>query len=174
MVLVGGTSKRSITQDYRIGSEALKKILANADPLGYRQKVSRPKPVLGQFLGVIEDILIADRDAPAKQRHTAKRIFERLRDEHGYVGCSSQARAQVAAVYGADEPLTVGLINAWYSSHRPQTASMDASGSFGSVVADVNVFLPLGMNECQLAALVAMATDTIANCHSWLAEQRLI
>ena len=81
-VLVEGASKRSIRRDYRIGSAALEKILANAEPSGYRQRTCRPKPVLGQFLGVIDEILIADRDAPAKQRHTAKRIFERLRDEH--------------------------------------------------------------------------------------------
>lgn len=39
--------------------------------------------MLGQFLGIIEEILIADRDASAKQRHSAKQIFERLRDEQG-------------------------------------------------------------------------------------------
>jgi hypothetical protein len=95
-VFVEGASKRSIRRDYRIGSETLEKILANAEPPGYRQGTPRTKPQLGQFLGVIDEILAADRDAPAKQRHTAKRIFERLRDEHGYAGCSSQVRAQVA------------------------------------------------------------------------------
>ena len=38
------------------------------------------------LLSVIEAILEADRTGPAKQRHTAKRIFERLRDEHGFAG----------------------------------------------------------------------------------------
>jgi transposase len=118
-VLLEGASKRSMRKDYRIGSEALKKILANADPPGYRQKVSGPKPVLGQFLGVIEDILIADRDAPAKQRRTAKRIFERLRDEHGYVGCSSQVRAQVAAARRRQKEVFVPL------SHPPGEAQYD-------------------------------------------------
>ena len=44
------------------------------------------KPKLGPLLPVIDAILEADRTAPAKQRHTAKRIFERLRDEHGFAG----------------------------------------------------------------------------------------
>jgi transposase len=35
---------------------------------------------------LIEAILEADRTAPPKQQHIAKRIFERLRDEHGYGG----------------------------------------------------------------------------------------
>jgi hypothetical protein len=41
--------------------------------------------MLGQFLGVIDEILDADKTAPPKQRHTAKRIYKRLRDEYGYM-----------------------------------------------------------------------------------------
>ena len=36
--------------------------------------------------GVIDRILEDDLGLPKKQRHTAKRIFERLRDEHGFGG----------------------------------------------------------------------------------------
>ena len=95
-VLVEKVSKRQIRRDYRIGSETLDKILANAEPPGYRQRSPRAKPKLGEFIGIIDQILFDDRDAPVKQRHTAKRIFERLRDEHGYEGSSSQVRAAVA------------------------------------------------------------------------------
>ena len=35
---------------------------------------------------MIDAILKADQSAPAKQRHAAKRMFERLRDEHGFAG----------------------------------------------------------------------------------------
>lgn len=53
-------------------------------------KYTRTKPVakpkLGPLLPVIDAMLEADRLAPVKQRHTAKRIFERLRDEHGFGG----------------------------------------------------------------------------------------
>jgi len=55
----------------------------------------RKKPKLGPFLPIIDEILDADHDAPVKQRHTAKRIYERLRDEYGYEGCESQVRAAV-------------------------------------------------------------------------------
>ncbi len=44
------------------------------------------KPKLGALLPVIDATLEADRTAPLKQRHTAKRMFERLRDEHGFAG----------------------------------------------------------------------------------------
>src|ERR1035441_8718982 len=99
-VLVEGASKRSIRRDYRVSARTLEKILANAEPPGYRQRITRPKPMLGQFLPVIDEILEADKTAPPKQRHTAKRIYERLRDEYGYTGCSSQekGRAQIQAL----------------------------------------------------------------------------
>jgi transposase len=44
------------------------------------------RPKLGALVPVIDAILEADKTAPPKQRHTAKRIFERLRIEHGYAG----------------------------------------------------------------------------------------
>ncbi len=44
------------------------------------------KPKLGSLVPVIDAILEADKTAPPKQRHTAKRIFERLRIEHGFLG----------------------------------------------------------------------------------------
>jgi transposase len=46
--------------------------------------VKRPK--LGPWLGVIDEILEEDKKRPARQRHTSKRIFERLREEHGFTG----------------------------------------------------------------------------------------
>ena len=52
-VLVEGASKRSILRDYKVSSGVLEKILAHAEPPGYRLSVPRPKPRLGEFLGVI-------------------------------------------------------------------------------------------------------------------------
>ncbi len=42
------------------------------------------RPKLDPFIAIIDAILAEDKGRPKKQRHTAKRIFERLRDEHGY------------------------------------------------------------------------------------------
>jgi len=95
-VLVEGVSKRQIRKDYHLGWETLQRILANPEPPGYRQEAARPKTKLGPYLGVIEEILEKDRDAPTKQRHTSKRIFERLRDEYGYPGGLTQVKVAVA------------------------------------------------------------------------------
>ncbi len=44
------------------------------------------RPNLDAFVGIIDAILAADKELPKKQRHTVKRIFERLRDEQGFKG----------------------------------------------------------------------------------------
>ncbi len=121
-VLVEGASKRSICRRYGIAHKTLQKILAWPEPPGYRQQTPRPKSKLGPHLGVIEEILATDREAPAKQRHTAKRIFERLRDEHGYSGGLTQVRVTVARLRRHAGEVFVPL------AHLPGRAQFD----FGS------------------------------------------
>jgi hypothetical protein len=73
-------------------------MLEHAEPPGYRTTEQRSRPILGPFAGVIDEILAIDADpsTPKKQRHTARRIFDRLRDEHGYVGSEATVRRYVA------------------------------------------------------------------------------
>ena len=126
-VLVEGASKRSIIRDYGVGHQALAKILANPEPPGYQMSESRRKPVLGPFLGVIDEILAADNEAPPKQRHTAKRIFDRLRAEYGYTGCYSQVQTAVQSAKRHSKEAFVPL------SHPPGHAQFD----FGEAVVEV-------------------------------------
>ena len=44
---------------------------------------------------MIDEILEADKKAPPRQRHTARRIFERRRDEYGYTGGITQVQEAV-------------------------------------------------------------------------------
>jgi len=117
--LVEGASKRSIRRDYGVGAETLEKILANTEPPGYRRSAPRPKTKLGPYLPVIEEILASDRDAPPKQHHTAKRIFERLRDEYGYQGGITQVKEAVARHQRHAREVFVPL------SHPPGEAQFD-------------------------------------------------
>jgi transposase len=96
-VLVDGQSKRSVCREFDIHWDTLRKILDHPEPPGYRRKSPRPHPKLDPFLPVIHQILEDDRKAPRKQRHTARRIFERLRDEHGYKGGLTVVKEAVAA-----------------------------------------------------------------------------
>lgn len=96
-VLVEKVLKRQICREYKISHHTLAKMLALVEPPGYQQGPGeRPRPKLGLFLGVIEEILRLDQTAPKKQRHTTKRIFERLRDEDGYTGSESHLRRYLA------------------------------------------------------------------------------
>ena len=64
-------------------------------PPGYQRQQPIKRPKLGPWLGVIDAILEDDKLRPAKQRHTAKRIFERLREEHGFSGGYSTVKNYV-------------------------------------------------------------------------------
>ena len=126
-VLVERASKRSILRDYGIGHRTLAKILANAEPPGYQMAEVRSKPVLGPYLGVIDEILATDQGAPPKQRHTAQRIFERLRDEYGYAGCYSQVQTAVKAAKQYSKEAFVPL------SHPPGHSQFD----FGEATVEI-------------------------------------
>jgi transposase len=118
-VLTGEISKRQACVEYEIHWQTLKKILAHEEPPGFRASASRAKPKLGPFLPIIHQILDADRTAPRKQRHTAERIFQRLRDEHGYTGCASIVRAAVAEWRQGQSEVFVPL------THPPGEAQVD-------------------------------------------------
>ena len=86
LVLTNELSKRGACEKYGLGWHTLKKILAHDEPPGYRKSQPRAKPKIDKFLPVIHQILVDDRQAPKKQRHTAWRIFQRLQDEQQFSG----------------------------------------------------------------------------------------
>jgi transposase len=61
-------------------------MLAYSVPRGYEGKKPVQRSKLGSWLGVIDQILEDDQSQPKKQRHTAKRIWDRLKAEHGFQG----------------------------------------------------------------------------------------
>ncbi len=55
-------------------------------PPGYRRTAPVKRLKLDGFTEIIDAWLLEDADRPRKQRHTAKRVLDRLRDEHGFTG----------------------------------------------------------------------------------------
>jgi transposase len=85
-VYVEGMSRREAARRFGIDPRTVAKMLAFSVPPGYRRSRPPARPKLDPFVGIIDRILEEDKGQPAKQQHTSKRIFERLRDEHGYPG----------------------------------------------------------------------------------------
>jgi transposase len=83
---VEGVSQREAARRFGIDPKTVAKMLRHAVPPGYRRTKPPARPRLGAFTAAVDAILEADRAAPPKQRHTAKRIWQRLRDEHGFAG----------------------------------------------------------------------------------------
>jgi hypothetical protein len=110
-VLTGELSLRQAAVEYDLNFRTVQKILAQPEPSPFRRPTSRAKPILGPFLPIIQEILDDDRHAPPKQRHTARRIYDRLRDEHKYRGCASIVRAAVAAYKQSQAEVFVPLLH---------------------------------------------------------------
>lgn len=118
-VAVGELSIRQACSVYRLNFRTVHRIVHQAEPVAYRAAGPRSRPVLGAFLPIVHRILEADRHAPPKQRHTARRIFDRLRDEHHYAGCASIVRAAVADWKQSQAEVFVPLL------HPPGEAQCD-------------------------------------------------
>src|SRR5512135_3701493 len=118
-VLVDEQSKRSVCREFDIHWDTLQKILNHPEPPGYRRTAPRPRPKLDPFLPVIHQILQNDKKVHKKQRHTARRIFERLRDEDGYTGGKSVVKEAVSAWRRTHAEVFVPL------AHRPGEAQVD-------------------------------------------------
>ena len=85
-VMVEGMSIREASRVFGLHRDTVRKMLAYSVLPGYRRQNPPKRPKLEPFTGVIDRILEDNLRRPRKQRHTAKRIFERLRDEYGYGG----------------------------------------------------------------------------------------
>jgi transposase len=137
-VPVDGLSQRAACREYDIHWDTLQKILDCPEPPGYRRTAPRPKPKLDPFLPVIHRILEGDKKAPRKQRHTARRIFERLRDEHGYTGGLTIVKEAVAAWKARSAEVFVPL------AHHPGEAQVDFGSAeiiLGGRATDVALFV---------------------------------
>ena len=71
-----------------------KKVI-RGEPWGYKEWSQQSFPAFGSYPAVITEWLEKDKYQPKKQRHTALRIYNHLRVEHGYIGSESTVRCYV-------------------------------------------------------------------------------
>jgi transposase len=90
-----GLSVHALARRHGVHRRTVRQALESAVPPARKRPEGRPAPKLGEWCELIDSWLVADQTAPRKQRHTAKRIWERLRDEHGVEVSERQVRRYV-------------------------------------------------------------------------------
>jgi transposase len=137
-VMLEGLSHRAAALRFGIDRGTVAKMIANPSPPGYRRKISVRRPKLADHEAFIEQILDSDERAPRKQRHTARRIFERLCDERGFDGGYSTVRDYVRSRRQVRKEVFVPL------AHPPGHAQADfgeATAVLGGVEQKVRFFV---------------------------------
>jgi transposase len=119
LVMVDGHSQRAVARDFGLSRPMVRKMLQHAMPPGYRRTCTPRRPKIEPFLGWIEATLVADKSVHRKQRHTAQKLFDRLRAEHGYTGGYTLVKNTVRDYERRTRELFVPLV------HPPGDAQVD-------------------------------------------------
>jgi DNA replication protein DnaC/transposase len=104
-----GMSIRQIARRFGHSRRKVRQALEESEPRPYTLQQDRPAPRLGPYKTLIEQILTEDQQAPAKQQHTAAKLYRRLRDEHGYAGGYDQVRRYVSRLCRAERETFIPL-----------------------------------------------------------------
>lgn len=94
-VRVDGMSERAAAIAFGIDRGTVSKMLEFSEPPGYRLTAARPRSRMDEHAGFVDQILLEDQTKPKKQRHTIKRIFERLQVERKFKGGYTTVRDYV-------------------------------------------------------------------------------
>ena len=127
-VYVEGLSEREAVKRFGVARETVRKMLRYSVPPGYRRSKPVRRPKLDPFTGIIDQILIEDRGRPKKQRHTAQRIFDRLREEYAFTGGYTIVKDYVREKKLGGQEMFVPL------AHPPG----DAQADFGEAIVVIN------------------------------------
>ena len=126
-VMVDGLSRREAAKRFGVHRNTITKMLSFSVPPGYRRRERPASKKLGPYMAWIDAILEGDRRVHKKQRHTAHRIFERLRDEQGFTGGYTIVREYVAQAMLRTREMFVPL------SHCPGHAQADFGEADGYI-----------------------------------------
>jgi transposase len=88
-------SIRQLAREEGCSRDTVRRAIANDAPKSWRIKRKRPAPVFGPYQQRVEALLAQNDRLPRKQRYTAHRIYELLREE-GYQGSESTVRHSLA------------------------------------------------------------------------------
>ena len=162
--MVEGMSTREAARVFGLHRDTVRKMLEYSVPPGYRRQSPPRRPKLDPYHGVIDRILEEDRSLPRKQRHTAKRIYDRLRAEHGFTGKYTIVKDYVRERRRRTREMYVPL------SHPPGDAQCDfgqAKAVIGGVEQTIHYFvLDLPHSDaCFVKAYPAETTEAFCDGH---------
>jgi transposase len=164
-VVVEKKSEREAAREFGLARETVRKMLRYAVPPGYRRQQPARRPKLDDWVGVIDQILEEDKTRGRKQRHTAKRIFERLREEQGYTGGYTIVKDYVRLRKLSQREMFVPL------AHPPG----DAQADFGEAMAVIGGverkahYLAMDLpqsDDCFVMAFPAETTEAFLEGHN--------
>jgi transposase len=164
-VQVDGKSVRETAREFGLSRPTIRKMLQYSAPPGYQRKAPVRRPKLGPWLGIIDQILEDDESRLKKQRHTARRIYDRLKDEHAFTGGYTIVKDYVRDARLRHKEVFVPL------AHPPG----DAQADFGEALAVVDgveqkahflcVDLPHS-DACFVVAFPAENTESFCEGHT--------
>ncbi len=99
----------------------------------YSRRVDQPYPVLGPYRQIIDEWLSGDKEQPKKQRHTARRVYHRLVEEHKFGGSESSVRH-----YIQEARLRLGVREAKVFIPLDPVCGMEAEVDWGSAIAFID------------------------------------
>lgn len=155
-VYVEGISEREAARRFGLSRVTVHKMLQFSVPPRYQRHKPVHRPKLEPYIGLIDQMLEDDKGRPKKQRHTAQRIFERLRDEHGFTGCVTIVRDYVRGQKLQSQEMFVPL------SHPPGDAQVDFGGAdilLGGVLRRAHYFV-LDLPHSDDAFVMAFPAET--------------
>jgi transposase len=162
---VEGMSVREAARVFGVHRGTVRKMLRFSIPPGYQKQGERVRPKLGPYTGMIERILEEDKTRPVKQRHTALRIYERLKDEHGFTGGYTIVKDYVREQRVRGQEMFVPLV------HPPG----DAQADFGEALVEIGGveqkahFLAVDLPQsdaCFVKAYPAETTEAFCDGHN--------
>jgi transposase len=131
----GGMSIRELAVRHHVHRRTVRQAVASAVPPPRKAYRPRPRPAIGPYTAIIDGWLLADQEVPRKQRHTARRIWQRLVAEHGTVVAEVTVSRYVArrrAELGLDR--TEVMVS---QAHEPGAEAEVDFGEFHAVIAGV-------------------------------------
>jgi transposase len=163
-VLVDGLSQRSAAREFGISRKSVRKMVSFSATPGYRREQPSARPKLDAFVGVIDAMVEADKLRPAKQRHTARRVWERLKEEHQFTGGYTIVKDYLRSAELRSREMFVPLV---HPAGEAQADFGEALAVIGGVECKAH-YLAMDLphsDDCFVAAFPAETTEAFLEGH---------